>query len=154
MSMKGHTQEKDETVHKTEVVPVPQNKVKHQREAPLTPLPEKTLREAVLKAAGITTEELGRLARKGISKTEAMMEAESVRFVCDRKGKVIREEKTAHLDVQLRAAKELIELTGVKPSRAVDGGKDTGGVVIHVHLPWSGKECRPEVIEAQGETAS
>ena len=153
MSMKGHTQEKDETVHKTEVVPVPQNKVKRQREAPLTPLPEKTLREAVLKAAGVTTEELGRLARKGITKAEKLLEAEETRFF-QYQGVVCSKRTVKSLDTQLRAAKELIELTGVKPSRAVDGGKDTGGVVIHVHLPWSGKEDKPEVIEAQGETAS
>ncbi len=122
------------------------------KKAPVSdfPLEGDTLREQVLKAGNVTVKTLGRILSKGIIKTEALLEAESVRHVCDRQGKLIRTEKTPHLDIQLRAAKQSIEVAGGFPTRATDGGKGTGGVVIHVHLPWQGKDKAPQVIDAEG----
>lgn len=114
------------------------------------PLAGDTLREQVLKAGGVTVECLGRILSKGIVKTEQLMEAESVRFVCDRQGKLIRKEQTPHLDVQLRAAKQAIEVAGGFPTRFQDGGKGKdAGVTIQIVLPWQGKDGQ-HVIEAKG----
>ncbi len=114
------------------------------------PLAGDTMREQVLKAGKVTTKELGGLLRKGIMKTEECLEARAVQFFSNKAGEVVSERTRPHLDIQLRAAKQAIEVAGGFPTRFQDGGKDTGGVDIHIHLPWPGKQEDKKVIEAEG----
>ncbi len=108
-----------------------------------------SLREEVLKAGGVTVDELGWCIRIGLLKAKEILNAQTSNFA-RYQGRLGETKQTPDNQAQLSAAKMLLELAGAFPTRTGDGGKDSGGVVIHVHLPWSGKDDAPEVIEAHG----
>lgn len=99
------------------------------------PWPQDTLRALVLKEAGITPEELGRLAKKAIQKAEEKLEAKETHIV-HYQGKIYEVREVEAHQVQLTAAKQLMELAGTFPSRFRDGEKDQQNIQVNIILPW------------------
>ncbi len=122
---------------------------KHKKPQSDFPLSGDSLREQVLKAGGVTVEQLGWYLRIAIMKAKEKLSAKQTVYA-KYQGSLGESAEIDDNSTQLASAKMLLELAGAFPTRFQDGGKDKTGVVIHVHLPWQGKENDKEVIEAQG----
>lgn len=131
-----------ETTSKTEVCikPAPQPPVRRKRHSPTLPFGE-NLREEILRQAGITPQELGRLLKKALDKAEEKLEAKKVHFF-SYMGKVYEVRELPDHDTQLSASKQIMELAGAFPSKFQDRGKGESNVQIVVNIPWA-KESDP-----------
>ncbi|MFQ5861501.1 MAG: hypothetical protein ACE5IC_00075 [Candidatus Brocadiales bacterium] len=122
-------------VHKAEIVgSQPPVKPKRKRHSPTIPFGD-TLREKILEAAGITTKDLGQLARKAINKSEELLNATQKKF-SPYQGCLGESVELPDQDTQLRAAKQILEFTGAFPSRSSDSNKGEHRTLIIVNVSW------------------
>lgn len=107
-------------------------------------------REEVLKHAGLNTEEMGILARKAIKKTAEKLRAKTTK-VATYEGKITDTLELPDHEVQLKAANQLLEVTGAFPSRFREQeGDGPLQINIQVIVPWGG---RPQDTQSSGQPA-
>ncbi len=95
---------------------------------PLTP---EYTRTKILEAAGVTVEEMGKLARGVIDKTASLMEAKKVRLFAD-KGIIMSEREVEDNQTQLGASKQAGEIVGLFSSKSSGGGPNKLEVIINL----------------------
>ncbi len=114
------------------------------------PVPGDTMREQVLKAAGLDIKELGAIVREGVTTAVEQLTARQMVFA-KYQGSLGESIDLPDNAVQLSAAKVLLELGGAFPTRFQDGGKGQAPTKIVVQLSWGpGKGQEAQIIEAKG----
>lgn len=93
-------------------------------------------REDILRRAGLGEDEMGKLARKAIKKTQEKLTAKTTK-VAMYQGKIGETLELPDHEVQLKAAAQLLEVTGAFPSRFREQpGDGPPHVNIQVNIPW------------------
>ncbi len=93
-------------------------------------------RERLLELAGITDQDLASDITAARDKLLSLLEAKETKFF-QHNGQVEDEREVEALDIQRRAAKDLLELAGGLAGKSGSGGADgPAKVVIHVEKQW------------------
>ncbi len=102
--------------------------VKKQPPGPLTP---EFTRTKIMEAAGVTVEEMGKLARDVITKSRELMDAKKLRLFAD-KGIIMSEREVEDNQTQLGASKQAGEIVGLFSSKSSGGGPNKLEVIINL----------------------
>jgi hypothetical protein len=108
-------------------------------------------RERLLKIAGITEKDLASDVKKARKKLLDLTDAKETKFFAHQ-GRVIDQEDVDALEIQRKAAKDLLDFSGSLPGKSPGGGGGPQQVVLIVEKPWvTAPEAVGEVVDAKVE---